>query len=189
MNLLNSAKLTSLKRQVEHLAVMMEIKKRTDEEDALALLLLAVLNDYYDNGDIDAFMSAFLATLRTAYEDLDPDGEYADVIDEELATQEEFLKGFADGLEGGDVNEAQARARVNQYSTSLGKVKERIKIEKLDPQTRGMWQINPLLENCQDCVDLKGSVHTMKWFLENHIPKDGNTTCGQHCGCNIKLLD
>jgi hypothetical protein len=188
MNLLNSAKLT---RAVEHLAVMLEIKKRTDEEDALALLLLALLDDYYQDGDIDLFVTSFLATLRVAYEELDPDGIYAGVIDEELATQEGFLRGFAAGLENGDVSEKQARARINQYSASLGKMRVLIQLENAenDGDSYLTWQWNALLEierHCNSCKGLNGRREKAStWKALNLYPRSLELDCGQFCQCDF----
>ena len=123
--------------------------------------------------------------MREAFEELDPDDEYGNLIDGELAYQAGFLTGFLQDLKNGKISEAQARARAKQYAASLGKLRERIKAERTDKDSRGKWSMNPTLENCPDCIELNGQIHTMAWFLANHIPRDGNTQCGQNCGCSI----
>lgn len=49
-----------------------------------------------------------------------------------------------------------------------------------------LWDMNPLLENCETCIDRDGKVWQMKDGRLPFYPKDGSTICLYHCGCKWK---
>lgn len=181
--------LTKLRRGIEHLAVLLEIragKEESEKEKRLKLRLLAVLALVLANEDYRAFEASFLNALRESYEKLDVNDEFGDLIDRELIVQGNYLNGFINDLRGDEISEAQARMRVGQYATSLGKMGELFELQGMGLDTMGRWDKNPELENCDDCNELDGQVHAVKWYITTgHTPKSEMQRCGHNCGCGI----
>ena len=181
--------LPELRRALDHLAVLVEIRSRKQEkedEDDLALILLALLATYYEDKDADSFKVAFLLALREAFEELDPDDEHGQLIEQELAYQAGFLTGFLQDLRNGKISEAQARARARQYAASLWKLRERIKLEKEigngDPMMT--WNLGENENHCNSCPSLHGRrKRASEWARLGLYPKCSINECGQYCYC------
>ncbi len=181
--------LKNLQNKLEHLAVLLEIRAGREErkrEEELRLRLLAILALVLASEDYRAFEADFIAALSSAYSELDVNSEYGDLIDRELIRQGNYLNGFSNDLRRGKISEAQARARVAQYASSLGKVAEMFQLQGMGLETLGRWDRNPELENCEDCLELDGQVHAIKWYITTgHTPKSEMQRCGHNCGCGI----
>lgn len=182
MNLLN------LKKHLERLLHLIETRSEEEDEDTLIWLLLGFLATYWDDRDGEAFKRNMLNALRDAYESLDPQGLYDDLIRRELADQSGYLSRFVQDLQNGKPSQAQAEARVKQYARSLGKLRERMEVEEETNRDRlYKWLYSETVEDhCRDCIDLNGQVHALSWFiLTDHIPKSRQQRCGANCQCSL----
>ena len=184
--------LLPLQRSLEHLAVLLEIRadrKERKREDELRLRLLAILALVLASEDWDAFRKSFLAELESEYSALDVNGEYGQLIDRELATQNGYLTGFIQDLKNGKLSDAQARNRAGMYAGSLGNLRERIAVAK-DGDTLMTWRWDPTLEeerHCQDCRELDGQTRTGKqWASANLFPRSIALQCSYNCHCTLE---
>lgn len=175
---------TKLQRAIDHLDFLCAIRKEQDEEDALALLLLALLATLYEDGDYATFRLAFLNELKLSFESLDPDGIYGDLIDQELAVQSGYLTNFIRDLRNGSLSEAQAKNRARMYSSSLGKLRELFKLKDYDEDQMLKWVLGEA-EHCDDCVSLDGTVRSAKTWAMTIYPRSGGTQCISNCKCDL----
>lgn len=180
-----------LQRELEHLDVLLAIKGKRDEqdeEDALALALLAVLAMYFEDGDYESFRLAFLNELRLSFESLDPDGIYGDLIDKELAVQSGYLSNFTKDLRNGTLSEAQAKNRARMYAGSLGSLRERIRLDEMG-DTILTWRWDSTIEaerHCASCRDLNGvSKKASTWARLDLHPRSLQLDCGFNCHCDL----
>lgn len=183
-----SVNLHDLKSHLKHLLRLQEIKSDDEDENDLANVLVALLWAYLDTRDAEIFRLRFMWTIRDYLYTLDPRGQYSGIIDLELAIQNGYLTNFIRDIRNGTISPKQAAARAKSYATVLGKVREKLRLEEWDDEREAQWQINPMLENCPDCIELSGQIHTIAWWKQNHIPRDGRTRCLFNCGCDISPI-
>ena len=179
--------LSTLKRNLEHLAVLLEIRadrKERKREDELRLRLLAILALVLASEDWDAFRKSFLAELESEYSALDVNGEYGQLIDRELATQNGYLTGFIQDLKNGKLSDAQARNRAGMYAGSLGAFANAIDVAA-QGEAILEWRVLKSEENCVDCQKLEGEQHKASMWLHYHVPRDGKTRCKFNCKCDL----
>lgn len=183
--------LTKLQRELEHLDVLLAIKGKRDEqeeEDALALALLALLYAVYDDEDYHTFMLAFMATLQSAYANLDTEGIYGDLIEQEISLQRNYLNGFINDLKAGRTSEAQDKVRIGQYASSLGKVRELFSLHSYDDDERLRWVMGENENHCDTCPTLHGKVkRAIEWQNLGLYPKCELTECNQACLCHFEI--
>lgn len=178
--------LPELRRALDHLAVLVEIRSRRSEkedEDNLAIILLALLATYYEDKDSDVFKSAFLVTIRNAFEELDPNDEYGELITQEIAFQSGFLTGFLQDLKNDKISEGMARARAVSYARSLGKLREEI---GLTGEGDNLMRFNNMEDarHCSVCPEYDQVVKpASEWLRIQIYPKSMILPCGSNCKC------
>ncbi len=185
--------LTALQRKLERLAVLMEIradreeKKREEErENELKLLLLALLLTLYRDQNYQVFQAAFLDALRSGMEQLDPNGEYGDLIERELLEQDKYLQGFVNDLRNGKLSEGQARQRAGLYASSLGKVKWQMTLDDAG-SAEMQWVYSPTVQDhCAGCIELNGMIKPASVWLATIYPRSGDTQCQMNCQCELE---
>lgn len=57
-------------------------------------------------------------------------------------------------------------------------------------QSKYVWELNPIKENCESCLALDGQVHTgQEWGDFGVYPKSSRLLCnGFNCGCNLRQV-
>ena len=182
--------LIALKRELEHLAVLTEIKSKKDDEDRkrkLILLLLFLLDTLYEDNDYTAFKIAFLQALRNAMEAYAEqfDGDFSELIDLEIATQSGYLSGLIKDLRNGTISQKMAEWRVGLYAKTLDKFAEQVYLD-MQGETSLKWVYShTVVDHCNDCINLNGTIRTAREWLRTIYPRSGQTECMMSCQCEL----
>lgn len=98
-----------------------------------------------------------------------------------LADEYRFLHKFAEDIQSGNVSEAQALARIDQYGKAGQQAYWREQALAL-PEV--WWVLNPG-ESCGDCVSLAAGSPYKPGELKQ-VPGSGSTACRGNCNCTLE---
>ena len=172
----------AIKREIEHLEVLLSIKADEDE-DALVLLLLGFVNDVLQDENDEKFKRSVLGAISDSLGSLYPNEDYSALIRQETAIQSGFLGKFIQDFNNGKLSEAMARFRARQYAGVIGKFKQMVHLEE-EGENILTWRWTPHAEHCDDCRNLNGqSKPASSWKRLGIYPKSPALECYQSCRC------
>ena len=170
-------------------------KKISDISKKAATATLQDLADKYVAGKmkIGEFSAYFLTELKHEYirQFLYAYGDHKTMLKRDwgilgnaLRKQYKYADNMLEELHKGNISSKELVRRVNLYMESVDSMFERaleLRKEK-DGYTLEKWIINPMAENCDDCLALarKG------WMPIGSLPtpSDGSTQCMNNCKCH-----
>lgn len=163
------------------------------QEGALAITLVALVRQYYQDRDSDKLyqnfkQALFLSFLAVAlFEDGSLSNTEQAALDNALAAQYGYASGFVTSLRDGDVSATMAEARARLYARALEPFAYQMQL-LADLDANYEWQMDADAEHCVDCIELHGEVRKGSEWLNYHIPRDGSTECNIGCKCKLKKV-
>ncbi len=162
------------------------------------LMSASTPNTYLDRRAFTTVMRSFLKNYgMQAYKDGLAQGDvYVDTLDPEdnmrmmetFADQSQYINGLADDVyKTKSVNANNVQYRAELWGKSLQAFDDK-GLEAANGNAMYVWRLNPLKENCPDCLRLNGQVHRIhNWQKSGWMPKSSRLACkGFLCGCNFE---
>lgn len=155
-------------------------------------------NPYLDRRAFGVTMRSFLKNYGLqAYKDgMAQGGVYVDMLDNEdnadymsvFMSQQQYITGLADDVfvkKSIGMNNAYARATM--WGKSLQAFDD-AGLESANGNAMYRWVLDPLKENCPDCLRLNNQVHRIhNWKKSGWMPRSSKLKCwGARCGCKFE---